>query len=237
IITTLCIGLTSGCIIGRATAPHTQPTPTAEPLSGSGPIGPWQHYGHKNDPIPTMKKVADNPRGVLLLGDSVAARLHPALASTLEEHQHPMTFDHWNGRPTHAAADALVAIDAANAQPRTLVIVSGENDIFEPALFPVQIERIMRTAGPERHIYWVTPLVRRAANPTADENASTRLHSMLTEAATRHPNLHLVPWADKIRAANDATRTSLVPDGVHPSPEGVKVMASMILDTITSTNH
>ena len=143
-----------------------------------------------------------------------------------------MSWDHWNGRPTHGAADMLVAIDAAGHLPRSLVVVSGENDIFEPELFAVQIERIMRTAGPDRHVYWMTPVVSRPSSSEADEANSARLVERLAEASGRHPNLHLVPWADHVLGSDPGTRAALMPDGVHPSPEGTEQLATMILATM-----
>lgn len=222
-------GLAVGLAVGRGQggAPH------AEPLTASGPIGPWQRYGHASSEREGFEAAAADPSGVLLIGDSVAARIRDDLARALHEQRRPLSWDHWNGRPTHGAADTLVALDAAGHQPRTLVVVSGENDIFEPYLFATQVERFMRTAGPQRQVHWLVPLVSRPDYTEADIANSARLAEVLVDASMRHPNLHLIEWRDHLTQLDDATRTKLMPDGVHPSPVGSEEMVRLTMGSLS----
>ncbi|MDO5696371.1 MAG: GDSL-type esterase/lipase family protein [Dermatophilus congolensis] len=224
----------AGILVGRGSgggAPHV------EQLTASGPIGPWQHYGHASSSKRVFAAVAADPNGVLLIGDSVAARIRADLATALREQKRPMSWDHWNGRPTHGAADMLVALDAAGHQPQTLVVVSGENDVFEPYLFATQVERMMRTAGPNRHVYWVVPVVARPARTEPDMANSERLADTLTAAARSHPNLHLVDWRDFMATHDEAGRAMLMPDGVHPSPEGSLEMVRLVMQSLAGRTN
>lgn len=221
-----------GVLVGRGGGGDRS---AAEPLTASGPIGPWQHYGHASSEKESFERVAADPGGVLLIGDSVAARIRGDLNQALREQRRPMSWDHWNGRPTHGAADMLVALDAAGHQPATLVVVSGENDIFEPYLFATQVERVMRTAGPARQVHWIVPMVSRRASSEPDLANSARLAEMLVASAARHPNLHLVQWRDHLARADEETRRRLMPDGVHPSPEGSAEMARLIMGSLEAS--
>lgn len=223
------LAFAAGLVAGRS---GSAGIPEAEPLTASGPIGPWQRYGHDSSSERIFAETAADPGGVLLIGDSVAARIRDDFADALRATNRPMSWDHWNGRPTHGAADTLVALAAAGHQPATLVVVSGENDIFEPYLFAVQIERVMRVAGPQRAVHWVIPVVRRPAHVEADLANSQRLIDALSAAARRHPNLHLVDWAGVLAATDDAGRERLAPDGVHPSPEGSLEMVRLVTGSL-----
>ncbi len=227
--TVAAIAFAIGVFVGRS---EPVAAPSAEPLTASGPIGPWQRYGHGSSSEKGFVAAASDPGGVLLLGDSVAARIRDDLAAALREQGRPMSWDHWNGRPTHGAADMLVALEAAGHQPATLVVVSGENDIFEPYLFATQVERIMRTAGPDRQVHWVMPVVSRAERAEPDLANSSRLSAALISASGRHPNLHLIDWPGRLAQAGSTGRLRLVPDGVHPSPIGSAEMVDLTMQSL-----
>ncbi len=229
----LAAGFSAGISLGRS-SPASGGTALVEPLTGSGPIGPWQRYGHAASGDKAARAVAADPEGILLIGDSVAARIQDRLGVALRKKSWPMSWDHWNGRPTHATADALLALDTAGAQPARLVVVSGENDVFEPYLFETQIERIMRIAGPRRQVHWVTPVVRRPAFTQPDQANSDRLRLALASAAQRHPNLYLVDWAQLVVTVSEAEARQLLPDGVHPSPAGIAQMVDLIMTSLES---
>lgn len=219
--------------------PRGLPAPTAgvgtlsEPAvaaADSGRIGAWQQLGHAHAAHDIAQRAAKDPRGVLLLGDSMASRVRPVLAPMLTSRQRSVTWDHWNGRPTHGSVDALAALDGQGLQPRTIVVLSGSNDVFEPGALTPQIERLLRMTGPHRQIYWVVPRVERPSWREADLHNSGLVEEALTSAASRHTNLHLVPWGRHLAGRSAHERTAFAPDGVHPSAAGVTALNELILE-------
>lgn len=197
----------------------------------SGRIGRWQQMGHEHSGLPAERRAAASPFGVLLLGDSSLTRTRPGLVAALAGR--PATWDHWNGRPTHGSVDVAAAIDGAGRLPRTLVVLSGSNDIFFPDGFAAQVERLMSIAGPTRRVVWVAPYVRRPKFAEADRRNSAAIDSQLDAAAARHPNLHVVDWAGHVRALPPAEAAALMPDGAHPSPAGCAQLTRMIVATLS----
>ena len=164
---------------------------------------------------------------MLLIGDSSLTRTRPGLVAALSGR--PVTWDHWNGRPTHGSVDVAAAIDGAGRLPRTLVVLSGSNDVFFPDAFAAQVERLLSVAGPSRRVVWVAPYVRRPKFADADAHNSAAIDAQLAAAAARHPNLHVVDWAGHVRALSAADAAALMPDGAHPSPAGCAQLTRMIV--------
>ncbi|GAB95099.1 hypothetical protein BJY21_004192 [Kineosphaera limosa] len=196
------------------------------PLYDSGRIGHWQRMGHEHSPEQAEQRAGTSARGVSLLGDSSLTRARPDLVKALDGR--PVAYDHWNGRPTHGTVDVVAALDGAKRLPNTLVLLSGSNDVFFPAGLAPQIERLMTIAGPDRTVVWVTPYVKRPRHADADEHNTRRLRDDLLAAAAKHPNLHVVDWAEHVLALPAAGQKRLMPDGAHPSPQGCRELAALI---------
>lgn len=220
--------ITGSQLVGSAQgAPGTgSGTTQTSTHADSGTLGPWQQSGHSAAPAATMRQVAADPRGILLVGDSTGTRSRTAITAALTGH--PLSWDLWNGRPTHGSVDAVVAMVPLQQVPRTVLVLSGSNDVFEPEAFGPQVERLMEHVGADRQVFWVAPDVERPASLAADRDNSRRMRSALTAAAGAHPNLHVIAWPDALAAKTQEQRAALVVDGVHPSPAGANALAQLI---------
>ncbi len=211
-------------------APGDRPTSSGDaadtPDPGSGRIGPWQQMGHVASPERAVRQVAAEPRGVVLIGDSLATRIRPALSKALGKR--PLVWDHWNGRPTHGSVDVVAALDQAGRLPQTLLMLSGSNDVFDPLRFATQVDRTMEIAGPKRTVIWAVPTVRRAKFADADVHNSAIIGAALRRAAATYPNLTLLDWDGHLEKLPEAQARALMPDGVHPSPAGCVELARLI---------
>ncbi|WP_226346109.1 GDSL-type esterase/lipase family protein [Agilicoccus flavus] len=213
---------------GATAAPAATAGPADGAPNGSGVLGAWQQWSHSRSFDPTFAAAAADPRGVLLVGDSIASGIRTPLMASTTALKRPLSWDHWNGRPTHGTADAVVALASAGRAPRHLVVVSGANDVFEPAAFAPQVDRLLRAVGPDTTVVWVVPYVARRATRDADVANTDRLDAVLTDAAATHPHLRLVDWTAHLRALPEAQRAALVPDGVHPSPAGAAELTRLV---------
>lgn len=198
----------------------------SEPAS-SGALGNWRSAAHTRSSTAQMRLVAQNPRGVHLLGDSISTRLLPELRRRLTGR--PLSHDAWNGRPTHAAVDHAAADARAGILAPTVIVVSGSNDIFDPWRLETEIDRCRAAIG-GRRLLWVTPYVSRSTAPSADMRGSA-LVALTLERAETAGKLEQVPWFEFL-ARSGADIPHLVPDGVHPSARGVEALAGLVLTTL-----
>ncbi|MDO5711191.1 MAG: hypothetical protein Q4P32_05560 [Micrococcales bacterium] len=212
---------------GGASAVLDQRGASAVPDPGSGLIGPWQQMGHSRSAQQADRQAATDPRGVFLVGDSLATRVRPALTKALGKR--PVAWDHWNGRPTHANVDVFEALEQAHHLPQTLLVLSGSNDVFDPLRFATQVDRLLEIAGTKRQIVWAVPSVRRAKFADADTHNSRIIEAALRRAASTNPNLRLVDWAGHVAALPPARAAQFMPDGVHPSPAGSVELSKLIV--------
>lgn len=211
----------------------TVPSPTLQ--NGSGYLGAWQQMAISYSALPIQRAAAADPSGVLLLGDSLARRVRPALFEAIAPAKRRVSWNTGNGRPTHGSVDAYIGMLAAGTSPRAIVVLSGANDVFEPQAFAPQIERLLAAAGPDRTVYWVTPHVDRAATSAADRANTRRLRTDLERAAQQHPNLRLVRWGSRLEGLSPSERARLVSDGVHPTPAGAAELARLITTALRTT--
>lgn len=207
-------------------SPTANPAPN-EPDPSSGRIGPWQRMGHLASTDREIARVAADPRGVLLIGDSLATRTRPALAKALGKR--PFAWNHWNGRPTHGTVDVVAPLEQSGRLPGIVMVLSGSNDVFDPLRFETQVDRLMGIVGPTRHVIWSVPTVRRAKTGSADAHNSAIIGAALRRAAATHPNLTLVDWAGYLDTQSPARVRALMPDGVHPSPTGSVALARQLV--------
>lgn len=211
----------------RDSAGDSAPRATGDSRYDSGRIGRWQEMGHERSTPAAERAAAAAPAGALLVGDSSLTRTRPQLVAALAPR--PLTWDHWNGRPTHGSVDVVAAIDGARRLPATIVLMSGSNDIFSPGEFPAQIDKLLSIAGPTRRVVWVAPYVARPRHSVADVHNTRAIRADLLRAARRHANLRVVDWADHVLALPAVEQRRLMPDGAHPSPAGCAALTRLIV--------
>jgi len=99
-----------------------------------------------------------------------------------------------------------------------VVVALGTNGPFG---FKV-LDRIMRAAGTERSVYWVTVELPEVANYAYEDAINRRMRAM----PGRWPNAHVIDWNASVRP------TGLYPDGIHLNPEGCRTYATLILEGV-----
>lgn len=118
---------------------------------------------------------------------------------------------------TMSEGAALVEEKAAAGQLHSRVVVAlGTNG---PVGFKV-LDRIMRAAGPQRAVYFVT--VELPEGYTYEDEVNQRLRAM----PGRWPNAHVIDWNASVLT------TGLYPDGIHLNPEGCQAYANLILQGV-----
>jgi hypothetical protein len=172
---------------------------------GAGVLGSWSGLGHSISPVDILQTVHDSG-GILALGDSILYATVTDLATRANNHGTNFAVNAWSGRPTTPAVDWLQSnVVNANLMPGTLLMCTGTNDVFDPSVFDPaavgqvdQLERVMALVGPDLPVWWVTVYVGRFDATAAVREAQVRnsgwINGQLHEAASRHPNLHIIDW-------------------------------------------
>lgn len=149
--------------------------------------------------------VATGP--VLAVGDSVLLGAKPCLKGT------DVKVNAMENR-TMTEGAALIEQKAAEGTlpPRVLVALGTNGPFGFKAL-----DRIMRAAGPDRSVYFVT--VELPDSYTYEGDVNQRLRAM----PGRWPNAHVIDWNASVFTPG------LYPDGIHLNPEGCQAYANLVL--------
>jgi hypothetical protein len=174
-----------------------------------------------------------------MFGDSIGYQDGKELAQRLYDRDGSiMAVDNWKSRPTAPAVDVLEQWAADYGLPRRILIATGSNDIFNPAAFRAQIDRVMGIAGAERTVVWVNVHVSRwdqpAAVQVADQRNSGWVNAQLAEATVSWPNLVVVHWAELLAGKPGYRIPTYLSDGLHTSvPLGQAARNEQIVGALT----
>jgi hypothetical protein len=203
---------------------------------GSGPIGEYLNSPRVISGEEQVRTVlAQN--GLFMFGDSISVQDAKSLAERLGGRTGDvLAVNNWTGRPTEHGVDALASWASTYGLPKRILMALGTNDIFTPPAFAAQVERTMSIAGANRTVFWVNVQACRTAKPAevqlADQRNSGWVSLQLAEAARRHPNLHVVHWAEFL-AAKIERLTAYLRDGVHTKvPLGQDARNELIVQAI-----
>lgn len=113
-----------------------------------------------------------------------------------------------------------VEIRARNGKlpPRVLVALGTNGPFGFKAL-----DRVMRAAGPDRSVYWVTVELPDIDRYAYENRANQRLRAM----PGRWPNAHVIDWNASVLPEG------LYPDGIHLNPAGCQAYANLLLQGVT----
>jgi hypothetical protein len=106
---------------------------------------------------------------------------------------------------------------AGTLPPRVLVALGTNGPSGSKAL-----DRIMRAAGPDRAVYWVTVELPATPQYAYEERMNQRLRAM----PGRWPNAHVVDWNASVLPEG------LYPDGIHLNPQGCQAYANLVLQVV-----
>jgi lysophospholipase L1-like esterase len=155
---------------------------------------------------------------VLVIGDSLGVGTEPYLREELPGT--PIVDDSVGGRPSPGGLDAL----RADISPSDAVIVfaMGTNDNpAYPEIMAGNLESVAQIAG-DRCI--VVPTI---ARPPVDGAPDAALNRVIKSFAAAHFNVEVVDWKAAVRA-----QPGLLVDGIHATPEGYALRASLIAQAV-----
>jgi lysophospholipase L1-like esterase len=118
--------------------------------------------------------------------------------------------------------------DVLRAAPDVVVIIAGVNDVYQ-GRSAESVERELESmydAARAAAIGVVAGTILPYNSATPDENA--RMHAVnawIQEYAARHPDTVICDSRAAVASPADADSLAASPDGLHPSPDGYKLMA------------
>jgi lysophospholipase L1-like esterase len=161
---------------------------------------------------------ADASADVLVVGDSLAVGLRPALGPLLAGAD--IAWDAKSGRTT---PQGLIALRSALkvVHPKTVIISLGTNDGPDGTRFADRINRVLAAIGPNACVVW-SDIYR-----PARKGPYAALNTTLSAEAARVKRLHLVNWLSAV-----SRQAVALPDGLHPDPAGFAYRAKLIANTV-----
>lgn len=151
---------------------------------------------------------------VMLVGDSITTLCKSYLTSRLQANNLSYGVSYWSGRPTNPAVDWVLSL---SVKPKTVVMATGTNDIYNPGVMASEIQRLVTGLAPYgTRILWVDVRAKRPAFATADMRNSRSVNTQIWAASGVTP-VKWMGWFDEqpsrelmyIQQAN----------GVHPTPD------------------
>ncbi len=201
--------------------------------------GDWAQFARYADANDSVKTAANDGRRVVFLGNSITdnwARMSTFFAD------HGFLGRGISGQTTY---QFLVRFrpDVVDLAPAVVVINGGTNDVaenthtFDPGLTLgniMSMAEIARATGIKVILTSVLPAAGFRWNP-AITDAPEKI-AALNAAIRAYARLEGIPYVDYHSAMLDSDGRSLRPaytnDGVHPTPEGYRVMEALILPAV-----
>jgi hypothetical protein len=191
-----------------ATVPKTVIQRTTANCSGS--LGDWTSLTHSN--FGDLTDLDGDPQAdVVIVGDSITTRGYSELATWLAGRGKTLAGSYWSGRPTTPAVDWALSL---STKPKILVMASGTNDIFDPAVMLAQVQRLKAwaDAAPKTRLIWVRVQAARPATALCDQRNSMWVNAQI---ATGMAGGETCGWPDGF--AQDPNRlANYLQDGIHP---------------------
>jgi len=159
---------------------------------------------------PLSDPVREGP--VYAIGDSVMLGARSCLTGT-DVRVHAL-----ENRTMREGAERIEIRASKDRLPPRVVVALGTNGPFGYKV----LDRIMRAAGPDRAVYWMTIELPEVDRYAFEDAVNQRLRSM----PGRWPNAHVIDWNASVLAEG------LYPDGIHLNPAGCQAYANLILQGV-----
>lgn len=209
---------------------------------GSGKLGDWTVYSHCD----TSCRGVDTATGryvyssswdvadVGVIGDSITARGWGDLYPLVTKRGHKMSVNYWSARPTTPAVDWLLQRIAAGKRiPRVIVVMTGANDIYSPAVMGAQVRRLKAALPDSTKLYWGEVQVSRTKYSQTVQIADQR-NSMAVNLQL-YQNLEpsqVIRWSELFWSAPWRI-PYYMEDGVHPKVGiGTRCWAAMVVNPL-----
>ena len=189
------------------------------------------------------------PKVIVALGDSTTAGT-PGFKSPIEsppngagnaesQYAHWLMQSHADWRVLNRGVNgersdeirARFTRDVLDAKPSVVVIIAGVNDIYQGRGADAVQRELEATYGAARaaHIQVVAGTIIPFNTATPDQNQ--RMHTVnawIREYAARHEGVTVCDTRAAASAPGQPDRLVSSPDGLHPSPDGYKLMAAAL---------
>jgi hypothetical protein len=170
-----------------------------------------------SDPAPPPAQQRQQPRTLVMIGDSLAQGTEPHLAGLLGGWS--VTTDARRGRPL-AEGMGILRSTQIPAGPVVLAFSLFTND--DPnavAALESAVRTSVQRAGSDGCVVWAT-IARPPLNGVSYDRANAKLRALAGELRGR---MQVVPWAEAVASSP----SMLASDRVHGTPEGYRVRAQM----------
>jgi len=181
------------------------------------------------DSSATCARVAHDPQGALVIGDSITASGFSDIKTRLATLGHPSCINARLGRPTAEGVDVLRTYIRTTGIPHTVILALGTNDTLGADTMPANIRAAMFAAGSSTRVFWVNVFNAQSSRPVEALTQSRQIDSALWQADHFYWNLAVVDWFSYI-----APRAYylLQSDGMHPTGLGNQARTTLLLNGI-----
>jgi hypothetical protein len=206
-------------VAARAPAHHRSASPASNSGASTTPNEPQQTNG-QTTPVAPSSPARSGPRGLVLVGDSLAVGVRALL---------PAALPGWSvevlgrvGRPLAEGMGVLAGLGAfsssQDARPVLAVSLFTNDDPTHTSALEAAVRQTLGVVGTRGCVIWAT-----IARPPVNGVTYRAANALLERLARSDPRLHVVPWAQEV-AANPAL---LGADAVHPTPAGYELRAQL----------
>ena len=203
----------------RAEEPTKRPRHSRGTVAGRGNEGPGTAVASSPDAAPTAAPPKSTPtpapkprRSILAFGESVMIQGAEAMAHDLG----PVRVDAAVGRHINEAIELLEERAAEGKLADTVIVQLGNNGPFRAGQFDAAMDALRDVPL----VVWV--------NVRVPRDWEAHNNRVIASGIEKYPNARLVDWYEAT-----ADRPDLFwKDGYHPRPEGAKVYADLIAETV-----
>ena len=179
---------------------------------------------------------SSGPR-VVIVGDSITVFAHDEISHALRGH-YSVTTSAVFGQRIDEMLPALR--HDLTKHPRAVVLNLGTNDVLQGRLHPDWQTGFRTMISMVSHVPCVvlttistvtttSPIPDAAAEP----QVASEINGAILKTAASHPNVHVIDWNQAVNGPNGLSL--LIPDRVHPSDAGSRVLAVQIRHTLDSS--
>ena len=174
-----------------------------------------------------------NPR-VVVVGDSITVFAHHEINHALGSN-YSVTTSAVVGQRIDEMLPALQR--DLKKHPRAVVLNLGTNDVLQARLHPdwppgfnMMIAMVANVPCVVLTTISTLAATSPAPEPAAEGQVASEINGAILTTAANHPNVHVVDWNQIVH--NPDGITLLIPDRIHPSDAGSRVLATEIRHTL-----
>ena len=194
------VGLVLACLLAIGSA--------SAPLAAAQSDPSWRTGGDSracSAPISYNKVSPKGPgvgRRVLVIGDSITRNSRTILAKSLKKSGWNPTIRCFGGKRIDWGMSQIRDQRRWDGLPKTVIIALGTNDMrwIDKSTTKARIGEILDQLGPKRSVLWINLYGKNGDR--FSKSKQSWFNKTLDKAASRRPNVHVLPWASYAKAAD-----------------------------------